>query len=711
MNAIPLDEIRQGFVADRIPKVRVAPLYRMGLVLVTVAMVLLPLVYLALIAATAWGVWWYADFALPIFESLHGRGLLLALVLYVTPLLAGSMVVFFMLKPLLARRSKGPEPHQLRPGEHPALEEFVARICRAVGAPLPRRIKVTCDVNASASPSGGFFSLLARNLDLTIGLPLAGLPVHSFGGILAHEFGHFTQGGGMTLTYLIRSINHWFARVVYERDAWDERLENAAAEAGDWRLQVPLFVCRGAVWLSRRVLWLLMHAGHAISCFAMRQMEYDADACEAGFAGSAAFAETCRRMREIGQGHLDAAKIVRNGWQDGRLARNLPQMACERAAVLSAEVCRAAHEQAEARKTGIWDTHPCDADRIRAAAALQLDGIFSLDTPAAGLFHDFAGLCELSTLLFYRDQVGLNLEKAELVDHQVLVGDADALRDAQAALKSFFHGRIDLGRPWVPELPDLATAVPQPAEIAALAGRLDAAGTALAEEFEAFDAAEARLFTCLRAEALATAGFTIQPKEFGLETGTALSAKAGAAAARKEMARLAEVLEPFNRLAAEKLAAGLHVAMAADPAQREPVASSIRVLGQLAPALAVANRLRETLVTHNVLLDNIQAKVSGMGVALETNAKRAKNLLESLDPLLVGIPYPFDHAPPMDRLLDVVLAAEAEAAEAEAPDWLKQIMRAGAVVDRIYPFAFRLLGSLAATAEAAVAAKPAHPHS
>jgi Zn-dependent protease with chaperone function len=36
--------------------------------------------------------------------------------------------------------------------------------------------------------------------------------------VLAHEFGHFSQGFGMRATYLIRSVNFWFTKVVYHRD-------------------------------------------------------------------------------------------------------------------------------------------------------------------------------------------------------------------------------------------------------------------------------------------------------------------------------------------------------------------------------------------------------------------------------------------------------------------------------------------------------------
>jgi hypothetical protein len=53
----------------------------------------------------------------------------------------------------------------------------------------------------------------------------------------------------------------------------------------------------GCVWQSRRILWALMHAGHGISSFMLRQMEYDADSYETKLAGSDAFESTASRLR------------------------------------------------------------------------------------------------------------------------------------------------------------------------------------------------------------------------------------------------------------------------------------------------------------------------------------------------------------------------------------------------------------------------------
>ena len=222
-----------GFIGS-IEPVPVPMSYRVGILVVAGAMVLLPIVYLLLIVATAYGVYFHLTQNVGMLEYGSGRGWLFVLLAYLTPLVAGATMVVFMIKPLFACPAKRDGLRSLNPEDEPILFNFVNRLCDTLGAPTPKRIEVDCDVNASARFRRGIFSVIMGNdLVLTIGMPLAaGMSVPQLAGILAHEFGHFSQGAGMRLTYLVRTISMWFTRVVYERDSWDEVARTSCRRTG-----------------------------------------------------------------------------------------------------------------------------------------------------------------------------------------------------------------------------------------------------------------------------------------------------------------------------------------------------------------------------------------------------------------------------------------------------------------------------------------------
>ena len=162
----------RGFAGTtrRRPSVR----YQLGLAVVAFVMVLLPAIYVGLILLVGWGVWYHAtnDFFL-----LQGTGgSWFRLLLYFGPIFAGLVVILFMVKPLFAGRPPAPPAMALDAEQERLLFAFIERICRLVGAPLPRRVEVNCAVNAAAGFRRGAASLFGQDMTLTIGLPLvAGL--------------------------------------------------------------------------------------------------------------------------------------------------------------------------------------------------------------------------------------------------------------------------------------------------------------------------------------------------------------------------------------------------------------------------------------------------------------------------------------------------------------------------------------------------------
>jgi Zn-dependent protease with chaperone function len=400
--------------------------YQAGLFFVTAGMIILPIVYLALTAATCWGVYYFAVHCFPaIWDWPIGRsyyGLIIKVIASVTPLLVGGAIAIAMVKPLFARRASPMQPLALDPAIEPRVYALVARVCEMVGAPAPRRIEVDCDLNASARLNRGLLNFFRHDLILTLGMPLvAGLTERELAGVIAHEFGHFRQPTGMRLTYLIRRVNHWFARVVYERDGWDDAIESAASSADGW-IAFMIVCARAGVGVSRGVLWSLMMVGHGLSGFLLRQMEYDADQWEIRVAGSEKFESTMLRIASLAAVREEIHREMRRTWRRTlQLPDNLPVLIEFRASRMSDDRRAKAENAVGLEKTGWFDTHPSPADRVRRARQIASPGLVEGDAPAKGLFENFDTISRLVTLAHYEDDLNVPIEPDFLIPLEKLV--------------------------------------------------------------------------------------------------------------------------------------------------------------------------------------------------------------------------------------------------------------------------------------------------
>jgi len=217
--------------------------YHAGLALAAVATVVLPIIYVAITMLAGYGVYYFAvNYFAEIWEWSIGYSyytLMLKVVCSCTPLLVGGCISIFMVKPLFARRRKRMDPIALNPDVEPRVYQMVHDVCSVLGAPAPRRIQLDCELNASASFERGWYGMHTNRLILTLGMPLiAGLTQREMAGVIAHEFGHFRQGVGMRFSYLIRNVNGWFMRVIFERDAWDATLDEICTRLTEIGLEV-----------------------------------------------------------------------------------------------------------------------------------------------------------------------------------------------------------------------------------------------------------------------------------------------------------------------------------------------------------------------------------------------------------------------------------------------------------------------------------------
>lgn len=184
---------------------------------------------------------------------------------------AAGLLALYLLKGLF-KSPRSTSPYlEITEAEQPTLFAFVRRLCADTGAPVPARVFVSAEVNASVfyvCSLWGLFVPAPKNLHIGLGLVNA-LNLSEFKAVLAHEFGHFSQRS-LRLGVYVTTANQIVRDLIYGRDWIDESLE---------ALGPLLALIRGVLGLLFRVI-TFAHAGLS------RQMEYQADLVAVSATGS-----------------------------------------------------------------------------------------------------------------------------------------------------------------------------------------------------------------------------------------------------------------------------------------------------------------------------------------------------------------------------------------------------------------------------------------
>jgi Zn-dependent protease with chaperone function len=658
VDALSEESIRKAFQGNIAP-VRSRLIHRIAMLLVALLIITLPLIYVGLIVGACYLAYLHAIYDTWI---LGGGGLYVALArfaVYAAPLVAAAAIVFFMLKPFWARPPRRMKPLVLTQPEAPLLFEFVDLVRRAVRAPAPREIRLDVAVNASASFRRGTVSLLRpADLALTIGVPLLlGLTLRQLAGVLAHEFGHFSQGSAMRFSYLIRHVNTWLYRIAYERDEWDEQLAVQSKDT-DWRIVLVLQVARLMVWLTRKIMAALAFVGNMVSAYSMRQAEYEADRYEARLAGSAEFEATSIRMAALLAGRQAAVVASCDAWRDGRLCTDLPGLGVALVDRAPAEAMGRIAQTVHDRKKGeIFDTHPPTALRIARARKEMSPGLVNLLGRAADLVPDLSAFACRATSAYYCDEEGINFFPQQILTLAAFMqrhGSRET--EAEAAVRYF-------GACFGPLCP------------------LDVKTTANEEPSNFEDSLQAL-------DEARAATQRLQP----------LSATAASGPPTPEQ------LAPLRFLMQERLHA--IVSLLKTPAVRTRVAQPDAMLDEVLRLLTLLLRLE----AESAGLRNLMGLLGQAGQALENLARDPYNehKIERFNQLMTmlrawgdeferhlqDIPYPFEHA---IASLSVSAYLHKELPGAAGPTY--QCERTGAILSRVHDLYARALGRVALDAE------------
>ena len=387
--------------ADQCPKAKLSFGCRISLILNLLLTLILPAIYITLVLFVIYGLYMCFTVILPETPEVN-RGIYYQVILKVIPTVLGVILLAFLLKPLLSNYRERPKI-SLKRSENTQIFELVDGIADYVGCNKPALICINNDVNASASFYGGMKGFVNGKMLLTLGMPLVnGMNAQQLSGVIAHEFGHFTQRGAVRTNFLINSVNAWLYSRSFEDDSWDERIESMREETSVSIWYVTLGIASLGVTMVRYIMRFLFALSIKSSFYLSRQMEFDADSYEVSVAGSEAFKETSLRLRLLNIAQMEVEQINESSYEKSfKLFEDMPSAIADIAEQFDDKTVNDVKTGMNEIQTNVWDRHPADSERIKYAESLDRKGVFLSKAPAKAFFKNLKELNRKVTYNYY----------------------------------------------------------------------------------------------------------------------------------------------------------------------------------------------------------------------------------------------------------------------------------------------------------------------
>jgi len=208
----------------------------------------------------------------------------------------GVLVFIFLIKFLFSvTRHDRSNSIEIKEKDQPVLFAFIRQLTNDVATPFPKRIYLSADVNASVSYDSSFWSMffpIRKNLQIGLGL-INSLNLSEFKGVMAHEFGHFSQRS-MKLGSYVYNVNHILHNMLFENNGYSRMLNRFGSADGIFALfaGITVHIARAIQWVLGKMYSVINKSYVQLS----RQMEFHADAIAASVAGSKSLITALRRV-------------------------------------------------------------------------------------------------------------------------------------------------------------------------------------------------------------------------------------------------------------------------------------------------------------------------------------------------------------------------------------------------------------------------------
>jgi Zn-dependent protease with chaperone function len=367
---------------------------------------------------------------------------------------SGILILIFLLK-FIFQRHKADYSNliEIKQNQEPALFKLIGEVVNEVQTKSPKKVFLTPDVNAAVFYSSDFWSMffpVRKNLMIGVGL-INTTSVEEFKGILAHEFGHFSQRSMKVGSY-VNNTNRVIYNMLFENESYVDMANRWASFSQYFSpfVSLALRIIRGIQWVLRKVYRVLNLNYLKLS----REMEFHADEVAANVVGSEIFSSALLRLEPSDQSLNSAINYfcnrpatparpaniftVHQTFLDAQAKQNripnlygLPQITTQNLHRL---------RQSKLHIKNDWDTHPNMYDRVKAISKLNISRLQSDNRKANSLFSDTNAVQEkVSEVLFN----GIKLEWSPSPISMQEFEQEFTLQEEKFEFDPIFHGFYD----------------------------------------------------------------------------------------------------------------------------------------------------------------------------------------------------------------------------------------------------------------------------
>ncbi|MBL7850543.1 MAG: M48 family metalloprotease [Cyclobacteriaceae bacterium] len=306
--------------------------------------------------------------------------------------------------------------------DEPVLYGLLDDIVHRVGTSPPKKVYLSPDVNAAVFYDSSFWSMflpVRKNLMIGVGL-VNTLTEAELKGVLAHEFGHFSQKTMKVGSYVYH-VNQVIFNLLFENDGYNELIQRWAGISSYFSIFVAIAVkvVSGIQVILRGLYSLINKAYMGLS----REMEFHADEIAALVTGPKPLMNALLRLNFAEQALEHVILFYRERTKEGLRSVNVFREQVVVIKLLAAEVeipmvrefpqiSTELYTRFNKSKLEIkdqWASHPTMEERVERLSKLSGNGSFETDKPASTVFRDFEGTQRVLSNLLWK---GANLPEA-----------------------------------------------------------------------------------------------------------------------------------------------------------------------------------------------------------------------------------------------------------------------------------------------------------